>query len=175
ITNCRRNIETCAFIEIRLWPFVSENILPVVGSERPGVFPLRIGGSVALTDRHPASFAGGYRGPLIGLVEPRNNIWRFGTMTLLRFVVIGQCTVEGIESRGEFHRHIIAAMSRIRVIRPTVLFSPLCVPRAHAIGDGIVGRRFLANPENGSDNIAFPRVTLSRLEFCRQLARGEPK
>src|SRR4029453_9974640 len=44
IAHSRRNIEAGAFVEIRLRPFVPENVLPMISAEWSGVFPLRICG-----------------------------------------------------------------------------------------------------------------------------------
>ena len=128
IAHSGRNIEAGAFVEIRLRPFVPEDILPVVCSEWSGIFPLRICGSIAFADRDPSAFASRNGRSLIRFSEPGNNIRRFGPMALPRFVIVWQRAVKRIQPWGEFYRNIIAAMRRIRVIHPTVIFSPLVVP-----------------------------------------------
>src|SRR5439155_20397175 len=37
-----RDIQASTFIQVGFWPFVAKNVLPVIGTERAGVFPLRI-------------------------------------------------------------------------------------------------------------------------------------
>src|SRR5438067_9617671 len=95
-------------------------------------------------------------------------------MAFPRFVIIGKRAVEWIEPWREFYRNVIAATSRIRVVHPAIIFGPFLVPRAHPIGDRIVAGWFFADPEDRRHDIAFPRVTLSRLEpSCGQLSRRE--
>src|SRR4051794_6413086 len=95
-------------------------------------------------------------------------------MALFRLIIVRKCAVKGILSWREFHRNIIAAVSRIRIIDAAVVFRPLRIPTAYAVRNRVVGSRFLANPEDRCDDVFLPRVTLSWLTpfFC-QLARRE--
>ena len=128
IAHSRRNIEPSAFVQVWFWPFITENVLPVVGSERSGVFPLRIRGSIASADCDPSVFASRYGRSLLRFSKPRNNPRRFGPMTFTCFVVVGKRAVKWVEPWRETYRNVIAAMSRIRFVDSTVIFCPLLVP-----------------------------------------------
>src|SRR5262249_17442736 len=128
IAHGRRNIEAGAFVQVWLWPFVSENVLPVIGAERSCVFPLRVCDAVAFTDGDPVVFTGGNRRALICFAEPGNNSRRFGPMTLPPFVVVRERAIKRIEFWREVYGDIIAATSRIRLVHAAVVFGPLIVP-----------------------------------------------
>ena len=93
-------------------------------------------------------------------------------MALLGFVIVGQRAVEGIQPRSEIHWHIVAAKGGIRVVHAAVIFSPFCVPRTTRSALGY-SRTVSRQSRNSGHDVAFPRVTLSRLEFCGQLSRRE--
>src|SRR5439155_8932892 len=170
----RRDIEAGALVQIRFWPFAAKNVLPVIGAERTSIFPLRINCAIAFTDGNPATFASRDSRALISFVEPGNNARRFWPMALPRFVVIRKRAVKGIQSWREFHRNVIATMSRIRIVHPAIIFGPFFVPRACAIGNRIVTGWFLADPEHGRYDVPFPWETLSRLRpISGQLPRRE--
>ena len=80
IANCGRDVEAGAFVQIRLWPLVAKNILPVISAKWSRVFPLRVCDAIALADRNPASFARTHRRALICFFEPGNNARRFRAM-----------------------------------------------------------------------------------------------
>ena len=99
IAHSRRDIEAGSVIQIRLWAFILENILEMVGPERPAVFPLCIAHAAALADGDPVILANrmarlGISGP-----EPRNDQRRFRLELAVRHVVIGQSAVERILPR----------------------------------------------------------------------------
>src|SRR5207244_764425 len=39
IAHSRRNIESCALVQIRLWAFIAKHVLPVISAEWSSVFP----------------------------------------------------------------------------------------------------------------------------------------
>src|SRR5512133_2893070 len=57
VAHGRRNIEARAFVEIRLWAFVAEHVLPVVGAEWACIFPLRISSPVTFANGDPSTLA----------------------------------------------------------------------------------------------------------------------
>ena len=57
ITHGRRDIEPSTLIQIRLRALVSENILPVIGPEWSGIFPLCVDRTSAFSNRDPAVLA----------------------------------------------------------------------------------------------------------------------
>src|SRR6266480_2360257 len=174
IADGRRNIEPGAFVQVRFWPVVTENVLPVVGAEWSGVLPLRIRGSIAFADRDPSVFASRYGRSLVPFFKPRNNARRFGSMAFPRFIIVGEGAVEWIEPWREFYRNVIAATSRIRVVHSAIIFGPFLVPGAHPIGNGIVAGWFFADPENGGNDVGLPGVTLPGCGPIRgKLPRGE--
>src|SRR5439155_11373964 len=162
-------IQTGAFVKIGFWPFIAKNILPVISTERAGVFPLRIDCSIAFANGDPSILAGGNGWALVCFVEPGNNTRRFGPMALSRFVIIGKRAVKWVLPRREFYRDVIAATSGIRIVEPAIIFGPFFVPGAYPIGNRIVTTRFLADPKDGCHDVCFPRIALSRLRpSCRQ-------
>src|SRR4029077_10389999 len=88
------NIEAGALVKIRLRAFVPKNVLPMISAKWSGVFPLRIRGSIALTDRDPSVFASRYGRSLVPFFEPRNNTRRFGPMAFPRFIILGGWAIE---------------------------------------------------------------------------------
>src|SRR5206468_11518972 len=90
-------------------------------------------------------------------------------MTLPRFVVIGKRAVKWVQSRREFRRNVIAAMSGIRIVNSAIVFCPFPVPRTYPIWNRIVRSRFLTDPEDGRLYVCFPRIALFWLRpSCRQ-------
>src|SRR5258708_7100163 len=47
IPNRRRNVQSCAMVQIRLRTLVLENVLEMVGPERAAIFPLPITGAIS--------------------------------------------------------------------------------------------------------------------------------
>src|ERR1041385_243928 len=156
-----RHIKTGAFVEIRFWPFITKDVLPMISAKRSSIFPLRVRDAVAFANRDPAAFASRNSRALISFVKPRNNARRFRAVPLFRFVVIWKRAVKGIESRREFNGNVIAAMRRVRIVHAAIVFCPVLVPRACAIWHRIVSRRFLADPKDCSYDVFLPRETLS--------------
>jgi len=128
IAHSRRNIEAGALVQIRLWAFIAEHVLPVISAERPSIFPLRINGSIAFANGDPSIFAGRNSGTLVRFIEPWNHSRRFRPMTSVRLVVVGKRTVEWILSWGEFYRNIIAATRGIWIVKAAIVLCPLFVP-----------------------------------------------
>jgi hypothetical protein len=62
----------------------------MVGAERSGVLPLRVGYAIAFTDRDPAVFASGNSRTLIRFSKPGNNTGRFKPMAFACFVDYAQ-------------------------------------------------------------------------------------
>src|SRR6476661_1439062 len=144
----------------------------MIGAERSGIFPLRIGDVVTLANRNPSTFASGNSGALISFIEPWNNTRRFGAMTLPRFVIIRKRAVKRILSGCEFYRNVIAPITRIRIIHAAVVLGPGRVPGAYPVGNWIIRGRFLADPKDGCHDFFFPRETLSR---CRRISGQKPR
>src|SRR5215217_4334477 len=96
-------------------------------------------------------------------MEPWNNARRFRPMPFLRLIIVRKRAVKGILSRREFHRNVIAAVSRIRIIDAAVVFGPLRIPTAYAIWNRVLGSRLLANPKDCCYDLFFPREALSWL------------
>ena len=128
IAHSRRNIEAGAFVEVGLWAFVAEHILPMISAEWPSIFPLRINGSIAFANGDPSIFASGNSGALVCVLKPGNNPRRLRPMTGVGLIVVGERAVEWILSGREFRRNVIAAMCGIRIIKAAVVFCPLFVP-----------------------------------------------
>src|SRR5436190_4337871 len=161
IADCRGDIEPGALVEIWFGAFVAKNVLPVIGAERPGIFPLRVNDAITFANCNPTILARAYRGPLIGVLEPRNHMRRFRSMPIRRLVVVGQCTIKWILARPEVRWNVTRAVSPIRIIESAVAASPVLVPRTRTIRDRIISTRLLADPENRCHNFLFPRITFS--------------
>src|SRR4029434_4889499 len=115
IAHSRRNIEASAFVQIRLWPFVAEHVLPVISAERSSIFPLCINGPIAFANGDPSIFARRDSRALVRVLKPGYNTWRFRPMAGARLIVVGKGAVEWILSRCEFYGNVIAATRRIRL------------------------------------------------------------
>src|SRR5438477_9522878 len=123
-----RDIETRAFVQIGFRTFVAKDILPIIGAERSGVFPLRINHSIPFSNRDPSILAGGNAGALVRFLEPRDDARRFRTVTSGCLVVIWQGAVKRVLSRSELYRNVIAAMSGIWIVKSAVTSAPIFVP-----------------------------------------------
>ena len=124
-----RYIETGALVQIWFGSLVTENVLPMIGTKRPSIFPLRIGDAIAFANRNPTSLARTNRRPLIGVLEPWNYLGRFRPMTARSLVVVRQRAVKGILPRGEVRRNVTSAVSAIRIVESAVAVGPIFVPR----------------------------------------------
>src|SRR2546430_15909217 len=124
-----RYIETGALVQIWFGPLVPENILPMIGTKRPSIFPLRVSDAIAFANRHPTPLARANRRTLISVLEPWNNLGCFWPMTARNLVVVRQRTIKRILPRGEIRRNIASAVSTIRIIEPAVAVGPIFVPR----------------------------------------------
>src|SRR5207302_6871896 len=112
-------IEARALVQIRFGPFVAKNVLPMIGAERPGIFPLCVSNSIAFANRHPATLTRANGRTLIGVLEPWNNLRRFRPMTGRSLVVVGQCAVKRILFRSEIRRNVTSAVGTIRIVGST--------------------------------------------------------
>ena len=72
-------------------------------------------------------------------------------------VVVRQGHVEGILSGDEGSREKSTAGAGVRVIKSAEISVPRGIPRTFVIGDRIVVGGFFADPENGGDDVTFPR------------------
>src|SRR5262249_18788789 len=149
IAHGRRNIEASTFVEIKFRPFISENVLPVIGAEWSCIFPLRVRNAVAFADSDPMTFTGGNRGALIRLVKRRNNARFFTAMSLPCFSVNWKRKIKRIAFWRKINGHIVVSARGIRFVHAAVVFGPVFVPLARSIGHWIVAGGFLADPEDG--------------------------
>ena len=153
IAHSRRNIEPSTFVQVWFWPFITENVLPVVGSEWSGIFPLRVGHLVPLANCNPPAFAGRYAWALISIFEPRNHSGSFGTMPRFGFVVIRQCAIKRILLGREFCRDKSVSLRPVRIIESAITFRPIRIPRTGSIRHRIVRGRVFTDPENRRHNL----------------------
>src|SRR5947207_4726329 len=128
IAHRRRNIETGAFIQIGFGALIAEHVLPVIGAEWTGIFPLGINRPIAFANGDPSIFASRNAGALVRFSKPGNNAWCLRSMTCARLIVVRQRAVEWILLRCEFRRNVIASMRGIRIVKAAVVFCPLFVP-----------------------------------------------
>ena len=130
----------------------------MIGAKRTGIFPLRVGHTIALPDCDPAAFARANGRTLIGVLEPWDDLGRFRPMTSCGFVVIGQRAIKRILFRYKIRRNVTSTVGAIRVVESTVIPGPVFVSRTRTIWDRIVPARLLADPENGRHNFLLPLV-----------------
>src|SRR5207237_4803967 len=102
IANCRGHIQPGPMVKIRLRPFVPEDVLKMIGAERPAIFPLRIANAIALTNGDPAMTA--YRLALarVGLLKPWDHQRRFRLELAMRNVVVREREVAWTVFRGKW-------------------------------------------------------------------------
>src|SRR2546423_33204 len=118
--------------------FVAEDILPIIGSERSCVFPLRISRSIPFANRDPSILAGGNAGALVRFLEPRHDTRRFRSMTGGCLVIVGKRAIKRILSRRKFHRNIVAPVRGIWVVKTAAIPSPVFVPGTPSVRHGLV-------------------------------------
>jgi hypothetical protein len=157
-----RDIEARAFIEIKSRTFIAKNVLPVIGTERSCVLPLRVSRAIAFADGDLSVFARRGGRALIRFFKPRYNAWRFEPMTCACLIVVRKRTIKWVLSRREFYRDVVASVGRIRVVKTAVIFRPLFVPRACAIWDGIISARLFADPKDSCYDTFFPGIPQCR-------------
>src|SRR5437016_11155992 len=133
----------------------------MIGAERSCVFPLRINRSIPFANRDPSILAGGNAGALVRFLEPRNDVGRFRPVTIGCLVVIWEGAVKRILSRRKFHRHVIAPVRRIWVVKTAVIPGPIFVPGTPPVRHGIISIRSSAGLKYGRQNIFVPRLLLS--------------
>ena len=130
----------------------------MVRSEWSCVFPLCVSDSIAFADCDPSVLTSGNSRALISVFKPGNHARRFRPVPGVCFVVVRKCTVKWVLPRRKFYRNATTPMSRIRVVKTSVAFCPLFVPRACVIRDEIVSTWRFADPEESCYNICFPWV-----------------
>ena len=146
----------------------------MIGPKRTGVLPLRINGSVILSNSDPTALANGNPRPLISFLEPRHDVRCLRAMPGRGFIVIRKGTIKWILARCEFYRNIIAPVSWIWIIESAIAPCPILVPRTLAIRHGIIPAWLLSNPKYRRHDPRFPRETLSCLRGGqKQMARGK--
>ena len=132
----------------------------MVRSKWSCVFPLGISDSIAFADRHPAIFASGNSRAAVRLLKPRNNTRRFRPMAGMCFIIVRKCAVKWVLLRHKFDRNIITPIGRIWIVKTSVAFCPLFVPRTCAIRDEIISTWLFADPKDCCYDICFPRKRL---------------
>src|SRR5207244_6113745 len=80
IAHSRRNIETRAFIQIGFGAFIAEHVLPVIGAEWAGIFPLSVNRPIAFANGDPSIFTSRNAGALVRSSKPGNNAWCLRSM-----------------------------------------------------------------------------------------------
>src|SRR5437764_14276621 len=75
IAHCRRDIQAGTVIKVRLWSLIPENVLKMVGPERPAIFPLRIADAIAHANRNPPMTKGVLSQAGITLIKQREYEW----------------------------------------------------------------------------------------------------
>ena len=149
-------------VQVRPRPFVSENILIMIGAKRSAIFPLRVADAVAMTDRDPSDLCKRNAPAGQSLPKPRDDHRRFGFKLSVRDIVIGQRAVKRILPRDEVYRDVVVARGGIGVVVAAVIARPIRVPRTFVIRHRIISGRHFANPKNGRDDVRLPRITRSR-------------
>jgi len=170
---------------VQVWPraFVAEDILIVVGAEGTAVLPLGIGDTGASPNGEPAPLAHRLAGFFKSLAEPWDHLVGFGFGGAHGDIIVRQGDIEGVLTRNEILREHIAAHGGIRIVVSAEIFVPVFVPRTLAVRHRIIARRLFAHPENGRDDVEFPRVAAGgnsglggddrRLDFLdRSFAQG---
>src|SRR5438046_8702693 len=89
-------------------------------------------------------------------------------MAGVRLIVVGKRAIEGVLPWGKFHRNVIAPAGGIGVVKTTVVFGPIFIPGARAIGHGIISARLLADPIDRCHDTFFPWITLPRVRPIRR-------
>src|SRR5690606_18216424 len=72
VAHCRRHIEACTLIQVRLRPLCPEYILMVVRAEWPAILPLRIRDLILVADGDPTPFQDTPALFLERVLEPRD-------------------------------------------------------------------------------------------------------
>ena len=169
-----RDVEARAFVQVGLGAFVAKDVLPVVGAERAGVLPLRVADAVLEPDGDPAAFADGVLRPLVLLGEPRDDAGGLGLEALRGDVVVGEGDVKGVLARGEGGGRVgRGAGGFFRRVGAAVVAGPLRVPAAFVVGDGVVFRGALADPEGGGDDGIPPGVLADGFPGVREGEEAE--
>src|SRR6266567_1413261 len=156
IANCRGHIQTGSMVKIRLRPLIPEDVLKMIGPERPAIFPLRIANAIALTNGDPAITA--YRLALarVGLFEPWDHQRRFRLELTMRNVVVRESEVEWILPRDKGYWDVIPARARLRIVRPAVIRCPIIIPAAFVVRHRIISAGLFAHPKDGGNDVRFP-------------------
>jgi len=83
------------------------------------------------------------------------------------FVIVGKCVVKWVLQRHKFYRNIITPMGKIWIVKTSVAFRPLFIPRTSAIRDEIISTWLLADPKDRCYDVCFPRIRPRRLRGVR--------
>src|SRR5260221_952417 len=86
--------------------------------------------------------------------EPRYDFGRFRLYQSFNHVTVWQRYIKGVLERSEPGRFV--SPSTHRIIHPTVIAHPICIPRATSVSRAAT---CFANPKDGCDNRQLPRVT----------------
>ena len=99
-----RNIDSRALVALVFGALVSKDILPVIGHERPTVFPLGVTNFAGFraVDLHPTAFTGGFPRFAFDPVPPGNDPGCFPLVhAVVHAVIVRQSDIERILPRGE--------------------------------------------------------------------------
>jgi len=141
-------------IAIGVGTFASENVLPMVGPERPHVFPLGVAGPAAVPDRQPMAFTDRLTVAHKRILEPRNHLRRFWLSTVTANVIVGKSNIKGILIGNESGRYKISPVSW--GIIAAVVSATTKVPGTLGVRNRITSSRLLTDPENRCNNVLFP-------------------
>ena len=123
--------------------------------------------AVAFADCNPPILADGLPGFGVTLFKPRNNQWRLGFELAVGHIVVREGAVKWILPRHEPGGDIVAPRGRIRIIKATIIRSPIGIPGTFVIRHRIVSASLFADPKYRGHDIAFPGIT-----GCRARTRG---
>src|SRR5215471_2966073 len=155
-------------VEIRLRPLVSKNVLKMVGSKRPTIFPLRVTNAIPFANGYPTMAADRLSSPSVRLLEPGDHQRRFWLELTVRDVVIRQREVERILLRDKRDWYVIPARARLWTVRAAVIRRPIEIPATLVVRYRIVSARFFPHPKHGGDDIHFPRIPLDSRSRTRR-------
>src|SRR5438046_9187922 len=133
--------------------FVAKDILPIIGTERSCVFPLRINRSIPFANRDPSILAGGNAGALVRFLEPRNDAGRFQPVTGRRLVIVWERAVKRVLSRRELYRNVIAPVAAIGIVKYAVTSAAIFVAGASPVRHGMLSATLVAYQKDSLLNV----------------------
>ena len=169
VADSRRDIQAGTLVLGVLGLGGTEDVGPVLRGEGAAVFPLGKAVFPLVEDLEPLALADGHSRLDHILAEPGDDPG--GLRLVLRAadaVVVGQGDVEGVLPGDEVARaefliaEVLRPVGGLRVVESAVVLLPLCIPGALVIGDGIVGGRCFAYPEDGDSDVFSPRIDAGR-------------